>query len=113
MAAMPKQICWPWWVASSLTRAREGTSLLHMRDLADSDDLVLTQQFLAQMLGLTRPSVSIVAGPAAESRASCTAHVRFWHLAHAGRAAATLDVVASKVEVICPELTARADEVIE
>ena len=89
------------------------TSLLHMRDLADSDDLVLTQQFLAQMLGVTRPSVSIVAGPAAESRASCTAHVRFWHLAHAGRAAATLDVVASKVEVICPELTARADEVIE
>jgi len=33
--------------------------------------------------------------------------------AHASRAAATLDVVASKVEVICPELPARADEVIE
>jgi Mn-dependent DtxR family transcriptional regulator len=37
--------------------------LLHMRDLADSDDLVLTQQFLAQMLGVTRPSVSVAASP--------------------------------------------------
>jgi hypothetical protein len=46
-------------------------------------------------------------------RVSCTAHVRFWPIAHASRAAATLDVVASKVEVICPELPARADEVIE
>jgi CRP-like cAMP-binding protein len=35
--------------------------LLHMRDLAQSDDLVLTQDFLAQMLGVRRPSVSIVA----------------------------------------------------
>ena len=35
--------------------------LLRMRDLADSDDLVLTQEFLAQMLGVRRPSVSIVA----------------------------------------------------
>jgi CRP-like cAMP-binding protein len=34
-----------------------------MRGLADSDDLMLTQQFLAQMLGATRPSVSVVAGP--------------------------------------------------
>lgn len=35
--------------------------LLRMRDLADSDDLTLTQEFLAQMLGVRRPSVSIVA----------------------------------------------------
>jgi CRP-like cAMP-binding protein len=35
--------------------------LLRMRDLAQSDDLVLTQDFLAQMLGVRRPSVSIVA----------------------------------------------------
>ena len=35
--------------------------LLRMRDLAGNDDLTLTQDFLAQMLGVTRPSVSIVA----------------------------------------------------
>ena len=35
--------------------------LLRMRDLADSDDLTLTQEFLAQMLGVRRPSVSIIA----------------------------------------------------
>jgi CRP-like cAMP-binding protein len=35
--------------------------LLRMRDLADSDDLTLTQEFLAQMLGVRRPSVSTVA----------------------------------------------------
>jgi CRP-like cAMP-binding protein len=35
--------------------------LLRMRDLAGSDDLTLTQEFLAQMLGVQRPSVSIVA----------------------------------------------------
>ncbi|MGZ5896787.1 MAG: Crp/Fnr family transcriptional regulator, partial [Xanthobacteraceae bacterium] len=35
--------------------------LLRMRDLADSDDLIVTQEFLAQMLGVRRPSVSIVA----------------------------------------------------
>jgi len=35
--------------------------LLRMRDLAGSDDLTLTQEFLAQMLGVRRPSVSIVA----------------------------------------------------
>jgi CRP-like cAMP-binding protein len=35
--------------------------LLRMRDLAQSDDLMLTQDFLAQMLGVRRPSVSIVA----------------------------------------------------
>ena len=37
--------------------------LLHMRDLAGSDDLMLTQEFLAQMLGVRRPSVSLVANP--------------------------------------------------
>jgi CRP-like cAMP-binding protein len=35
--------------------------LLWMRDLAGSDELMLTQEFLAQMLGVRRPSVSIVA----------------------------------------------------
>ena len=35
--------------------------LLYMRDLAGSDDLILTQEFLAQMLGVRRPSVSLVA----------------------------------------------------
>jgi len=34
--------------------------LLRMRDLA-GDDLTLTQEFLAQMLGVRRPSVSVVA----------------------------------------------------
>lgn len=35
--------------------------LLRMRDLADTDDLTLTQEFMAQMLGVRRTSVSIVA----------------------------------------------------
>ena len=37
--------------------------LMYMRDLAGSDQLMLTQEFLAQMLGVRRPSVSIVASP--------------------------------------------------
>ena len=37
--------------------------LLYLRDLAGSDHLILTQEFLAQMLGVRRPSVSIVASP--------------------------------------------------
>ena len=37
--------------------------LLFMRDLAGNDDLMLTQEFLAQMLSVRRPSVSIVASP--------------------------------------------------
>ena len=49
--------------ASHKVEARMCRWLLHMRDLADSDDLVLTQQFLAQMLGVTRPSVSVAASP--------------------------------------------------
>ena len=35
--------------------------LLRMRDLAEGDDLTLTQDFLAQMLGVQRPTVSLVA----------------------------------------------------
>lgn len=47
--------------ASHAVEARMCRWLLRMRDLADGDELTLTQEFLAQMLGVTRPSVSIVA----------------------------------------------------
>jgi CRP-like cAMP-binding protein len=49
--------------ASHTVEARMCCWLLHMRDFAGSDDLMLTQEFLAQMLGVRRPSVSIVASP--------------------------------------------------
>jgi CRP-like cAMP-binding protein len=49
--------------ASHSVEARMCRWLLHMRDLAGSDDLTLTQEFLAQMLSVRRPSVSIVASP--------------------------------------------------
>jgi len=49
--------------ASHTVEARMCRWLLHMRDLAGSDDLMLTQEFLAQMLSVRRPSVSIVASP--------------------------------------------------
>jgi CRP-like cAMP-binding protein len=49
--------------ASHSVEARMCRWLLHMRDFAGNDDLTLTQEFLAQMLGVTRPSVSIVASP--------------------------------------------------
>jgi CRP-like cAMP-binding protein len=47
--------------ASHTVEARMCRWLLHMRDLADDDQLTLTQEFLAQMLGVRRPSVSLVA----------------------------------------------------
>jgi CRP-like cAMP-binding protein len=47
--------------ASHSVEARMCRWLLRMRDLSDSDDLTLTQEFLAQMMGVRRPSVSIVA----------------------------------------------------
>ena len=43
--------------------------LLRMRDLADTDDLTLTQDFLAQMLGVQRTSVTLTALALAMSRA--------------------------------------------
>jgi CRP-like cAMP-binding protein len=42
--------------------ARLARWLLRCRDLTDSDDLALTQEFVAQMLGVRRSSVSLVAG---------------------------------------------------
>ena len=49
--------------ASHSVEARMCRWLLHMRDLAGSDNLMLTQEFLAQMLSVRRPSVSVVASP--------------------------------------------------
>ena len=49
--------------ASHSVEARMCRWLLHMRDLAGTNDLMLTQEFLAQMLSVRRPSVSIVASP--------------------------------------------------
>jgi CRP-like cAMP-binding protein len=42
--------------------ARLARWLLRCRDLTDSDDLSLTQEFVGQMLGVRRASVSLVAG---------------------------------------------------
>ena len=36
--------------------------ILRIRDLTGSDEMPLTQEFLAQMLGVRRTSVSVVAG---------------------------------------------------
>ena len=48
--------------ASHTVEARMCRWLLRIRDLTGSDEMVLTQEFLAQMLGVRRTSVSLVAG---------------------------------------------------
>jgi CRP-like cAMP-binding protein len=47
--------------ASHSIEARMCRWLLRLRDLADSDELLITQEFLGQMLGVRRSSVSLVA----------------------------------------------------
>lgn len=47
--------------ASHLVEARMCRWLLRTRDLANGDDLFMTQEFLAQMLGVRRTSLSVVA----------------------------------------------------
>lgn len=48
--------------AGHTVEARMCRWLLRMRDLMQSDELKLTQEFLAQMLGVRRTSVSLTAG---------------------------------------------------
>src|ERR1041385_8010839 len=48
--------------ASHTVEARMCRWLLRIRDLTGSDDMELTQEFLAQMLGVRRSAVSLVAG---------------------------------------------------
>ncbi len=48
--------------ASHTVEARMCRWLLRIRDLTGSDDMQLTQEFLAQMLGVHRSAVSLVAG---------------------------------------------------
>jgi CRP-like cAMP-binding protein len=48
--------------ASHTVEARMCRWLLRIRDLTQSDEVRLTQEFLAQMLGVKRTSVSVVAG---------------------------------------------------
>lgn len=47
--------------ASHTTEARMCRWLLRIRDLTESDEMRLTQQYLAQMLGVRRTSVSLIA----------------------------------------------------
>jgi CRP-like cAMP-binding protein len=47
--------------------ARLARWLMRCRDLMDSDDLALTQEFIGQMLGVRRSSVSITAGTLQEA----------------------------------------------
>jgi CRP-like cAMP-binding protein len=47
---------------SHTLEARLARWLLRCRDLMESDDLALTQEFLGQMLGVRRSSVSLIAG---------------------------------------------------
>jgi CRP-like cAMP-binding protein len=48
--------------ASHTVEARMCRWLLRIRDLTGADHMKLTQEFLAQMLGVRRTSVSLVAG---------------------------------------------------
>ena len=48
--------------ASHIVEARMCRWLLRIRDLTGSDEIQLTQEFLAQMLGVRRTAVSVVAG---------------------------------------------------
>jgi CRP-like cAMP-binding protein len=48
--------------ASHTVEARMCRWLLRIRDLTQSDQIMLTQEFLAQLLGVRRTSVSLVAG---------------------------------------------------
>lgn len=48
-------------IASHVIEARLARWMLRARDLAETDTLKFTQEFLAEMLGVTRPSVSLVA----------------------------------------------------
>jgi CRP-like cAMP-binding protein len=53
--------------ASHTVEARLSRWLLRSRDLSGSDTLLLTQEFLAQMLGVQRSSVSLVANTLQEA----------------------------------------------
>jgi Crp-like helix-turn-helix protein len=50
--------------------------MLLTHDRVDGDPFPLTQEFLGQMLGVTRPSVSIAAGML--QKAGLIGHVRGW-----------------------------------
>jgi CRP-like cAMP-binding protein len=55
-------------VASHTVDARLARWLLRARDLSASDTLLLTQEFLAEMLGVRRSSVSPVANELLQPR---------------------------------------------